>query len=356
MKIKHLFIIIWSIAIAIVPFFTSCTTDSDDIDIPITSDKNYLMPIIDWNAKTDEIKNNQNENYVMTSLTDNIYLFEYSGEEDIIISYQFDDDDNLQTSSIIMPNNNKNTSKIKNLLKGFNYIGDKNSHQIYSNTSINTAAMLLIGTGNNGKEYISLCFNSYTPSTNEDDENLPYVDLGLSVKWAKCNVNASSPEKTGGFYSWSEITTKPEYWRENYSYCNNVNQYSFKYTNPLANITGTKYDVATSKMGEGWRMPTRDEALELIYSCTWEQETINNITGAKITGPNGNNIFIPNTGYKKQRQEAASYMTHLWTSEAPSRSDEDAYTISISTNKNTEPELDIIWKAWGLQIRAVFEE
>ena len=32
-----------------------------------------------------------------------------------------------------------------------------------------------------------------------------FVDLGLSVMWASCNLGASSPEETGLFYSWGEV-------------------------------------------------------------------------------------------------------------------------------------------------------
>ncbi|WP_290091377.1 PEGA domain-containing protein, partial [uncultured Muribaculum sp.] len=35
-----------------------------------------------------------------------------------------------------------------------------------------------------------------------------YVDLGLSVKWAACNVGASSPEDYGNYYAWGETATK----------------------------------------------------------------------------------------------------------------------------------------------------
>ena len=51
-----------------------------------------------------------------------------------------------------------------------------------------------------------------TPDTpgGGDDEPIPdskkhkAVDLGLSVKWATCNVGASSPEEYGGYYAWGE--------------------------------------------------------------------------------------------------------------------------------------------------------
>ena len=41
--------------------------------------------------------------------------------------------------------------------------------------------------------------------------------------------------------------------------------------------------------------------------------------------------------------------TCLWTGESPSKSDEDAYMIDLLG----EPALNIEWKAWGLNVRAV---
>ena len=37
------------------------------------------------------------------------------------------------------------------------------------------------------------------------------VDLGLSVKWASCNIGAESPEDLGGYYAWGETEEKTEY-------------------------------------------------------------------------------------------------------------------------------------------------
>lgn len=35
-----------------------------------------------------------------------------------------------------------------------------------------------------------------------------YVDLGLSVKWATCNVGATSPHETGNLYAWGSVTQR----------------------------------------------------------------------------------------------------------------------------------------------------
>ena len=63
-----------------------------------------------------------------------------------------------------------------------------------------------------------------------------------------------------------------------------------------SSISGTKYDVAYVKWGNGWRMPTMDEVHELCVECSFEWTTINDISGLKVTGPNKNSIFLPATG------------------------------------------------------------
>ncbi|MBR2416136.1 MAG: hypothetical protein IKB11_05220, partial [Bacteroidaceae bacterium] len=57
-------------------------------------------------------------------------------------------------------------------------------------------------------------------------------------------------------------------------------------------------DVVTVKWGGSWRMPTTEEQHELIDKCTWEWTTLNGVNGYRVTGPNGNNIFLPAAGYR----------------------------------------------------------
>lgn len=123
------------------------------------------------------------------------------------------------------------------------------------------------------------------------------IDLGLSVNWASWNVGASSPEQYGDYYAWGETTTK-DYVYMTYTY------FTYKYYNEQtgyidigSNISGTKYDVARQKWGDSWRMPTSDECKELISKCTWAWTTYNGVKGYKVTGPNGNTIFLPAAGY-----------------------------------------------------------
>ena len=116
-----------------------------------------------------------------------------------------------------------------------------------------------------------------------------YVDLGLSVKWATCNVGASKPEDYGNYYAWGETTTKSSYTESN----------SKTYGKKMSDIAGNaQYDAARANWGGNWRMPTKAEMQELIDKCNWTWTTQNGVKGYKVTGPNGNSIFLPAAGYR----------------------------------------------------------
>lgn len=132
-------------------------------------------------------------------------------------------------------------------------------------------------------------------------EGDPYeaVDLGLSVKWANCNVGAKSPEEYGDYFAWGETTTKSDY-----SSSTSVTYGLFTSELESRGIIGsdgnltTEYDAATANWGSPWRMPTGVEQDELRNNCTWSWTTQNGVNGYKVTGPNGNSIFLPAAGYR----------------------------------------------------------
>lgn len=136
----------------------------------------------------------------------------------------------------------------------------------------------------------------------DDANHVHAVDLGLSVKWACCNVGADVPEGYGGYYAWGETEEKSNYIWSTYKYWSDKdgdgNVEEKEITNIGSNISGTSYDVAHVKWGGSWRMPTLDEIKELCNKCFWEWTTVNGVNGQKVTGPNGNSIFLPAAGYR----------------------------------------------------------
>ena len=129
----------------------------------------------------------------------------------------------------------------------------------------------------------------------EPDTDSRAIDLGLpsGIKWASRNVGATVPEEYGGYYAWGETEEKSSYYESNYLYYSNGS-----YTNIGSDISGTQYDVAHVKWGGSWRMPTPAEQRELRYNCTWTWTTLNGVNGYRVTGPNGNSIFLPAAGYR----------------------------------------------------------
>lgn len=117
------------------------------------------------------------------------------------------------------------------------------------------------------------------------------IDLGLpsGVKWASCNIGATTPEEYGAYYAWGEIEEKDDYTAAtNLYYQKNIGD----------DISATSYDVARHEWGGKWRLPTKTEQEELCSECSWEWATLNGVNGYRITGPNGNSIFLPAAGYR----------------------------------------------------------
>lgn len=131
-----------------------------------------------------------------------------------------------------------------------------------------------------------------------------YVDLGLSVKWATCNVGASKPEEYGDYFAWGEVKPKEVYDWSTYKWCNGSEESLTKYDGyfdifDISFELELSDDVAHTNWGGDWRMPTAEDFIELIEQCTWTRATLNGVKGRKVTGPNGNSIFLPDVGIRK---------------------------------------------------------
>ena len=136
-----------------------------------------------------------------------------------------------------------------------------------------------------------------------------YVDLGLSVKWATCNVGATKPEDYGDYFAWGETEPKSTYDWSTYKYCNGSYNTLTKYNNSSSYGTVDNKttldlidDAARANWGGSWRMPTDAELTELRENCTWTWTTQNGVYGYKVTskksGYTNKSIFLPAAGYR----------------------------------------------------------
>lgn len=131
-------------------------------------------------------------------------------------------------------------------------------------------------------------------------ETMEYVDLGLpsGIKWAKCDLGETSPEKYGDGYGWGETWTKTS-WEYYYYFTDIVKGQFTKYDSRDKRFFLEKEDdVAYLRLGEGWRYPTWNEVQELYDNCTVTESTLNGWPGVMFISKNNNNyIFF---GYWKK--------------------------------------------------------
>lgn len=125
-----------------------------------------------------------------------------------------------------------------------------------------------------------------------------YVDLGLpsGLKWATCNYGASSSSEYGGYLTYNGAFNAAKQW------------------------------------GGTWRLPTKSEFQELINNCTWTWTSQNGKNGYKVTGPNGNSIFLPAAGCRIDGSLNHAGSVGVYWSSTPYEGSNYAYRLSFSSS------------------------
>ena len=187
------------------------------------------------------------------------------------------------------------------------------------------------------------------------------IDLGLpsGLKWASFNLGASKPEEYGDYYAWGEV--EPHYesgtqsdgpvWKAgmeagynwaSYKWCMGLQGTLTKYCSDSSygyngftdnkTVLDSEDDAASMTLGGKWRMPTAAELTELRDNCSWEWTSMNGINGSKVTGPNGNSIFLPAAG--NGSGPSLNYVGQLgyyWSSSLDTDCSDNAWRILLSS-------------------------
>ena len=219
----------------------------------------------------------------------------------------------------------------------------------------------------NGVIVIKTKKGSTKSSKKKEKTTHEYVDLGLSVKWATCNMGADKPEEYGDYYAWGEVKPKSGYTWSNYRFFKNgtskndvkLSKYSLNLSygvDDRKDRLDPEDDVAHVKWGGNWRMPTKAEMDELRNNCTWEWTIINSVPGFKVTskkkGYKDRFIFLPAAGYKGVAKDVDEGLAaHYWTSSLGS-------IIYICADKlccfpNGSITSDMVFRYYGLPVRPV---
>ena len=232
-----------------------------------------------------------------------------------------------------------------------------------------------------------------------ESQEIEYVDLGLSVKWASCNLGANSPEEYGDYYAWGETET---YYQEGYAqenpqkhwksgkssgYSNDsyrfykseivseggfdteykgynkyisqkkADSYGFRGFYDDKTVLDPEDDVAHVKLGGKWRMPTNAEFTELINNCQCDWVTYKGVKGRKFTskktGYTDKWIFLPAVGYRDDdRLYYVGSFGDYWSSSLNTNNPYGAYYLSFNSGS---VETGYYSRCRGLSVRPVSE-
>lgn len=216
-----------------------------------------------------------------------------------------------------------------------------------------------------GKEFIAGKAYAYTLSDEENITQNVYnaVDLGLpsGTLWADRNVGANAPEAYGDYFAWGETEPKSYCSWSTYKWCKGSETTMMKYCtkSSFGTVDGKttldlEDDAAYVNMSAKWRMPTIAELQELMEICTTTWTTQNGVNGRKVTGPNGNCIFLPTAGYRYYGNlDGVGFDGGYWSSSLYESNPNNAYYL----NGNSD---DYDWldggRCWGQSVRAVMRK
>ena len=236
----------------------------------------------------------------------------------------------------------------------YGFYTDENAREIKLTTDAlyaRTFPLSMLQAGKSG--YINLptedVYDGWEPTFSGTLNGHDWVDLGLpsGIRWATCNVGASSPEDYGNYYAWGETSTKSDY----------NSSTSTTYGKKMSDIGGKDtYDVARKQWDGSWRLPTQAEFEELLDedNCTCEWTTQSGVNGYRVTSKiNGESIFLPAAGYRcfTLHYSAGSYGSY-WSS-TPHGSD-TGYACSLGFGRGGH---DTDWydREYGRSVRPVTE-
>ena len=256
-----------------------------------------------------------------------IFIFKPSNSGGDLSTYSHEMSDTIASDTVILPPSDESGS-LKNEV----------TQNISSSLSTKTSEL------NETKNESSSSSVSVSSATGTIGSH-GYVDLGLSVKWATCNVGASSPEAYGSYFAWGETTEKETYTKEN----------SKTYGESYGDISGySEFDAARANWGSSWRLPTKAEFQELIDNCTWTWTTYNGKKGYKVVSKkNNNSIFLPAAGYRSGSSlDLAGEGGYYWSSTPNESYTSGAYRLGFAGGSR-----DVGWdnRCDGQSVRPVSE-
>ncbi len=158
-------------------------------------------------------------------------------------------------------------------------------------------------------------------------QEMEYVDLGLSVLWAACNLGAEAASEVGALAGYGDVTAMQT--------TTSLSAYA------SCDLTDTAYDIAAAVDIDGdspmtSALPTADQIAELLAGTTQSWDTVDGVEGIRFTAANGNSIFLPAAGYRSGDELVENGAGYYWSGTISPTSSDYAKTLSFSSGSDAK--------------------
>ena len=328
----------------------SFTTSHENIPIELCTN---------WGMSRNEVVSFGDAYEIIDNTEDVVAFAATSHSRDTLMMYLFDSDSLYCTTIMVSSGVGGYDQLAENLLEGYYFMETQNEIDVFMNETYTTVAVSKIDNAELAISWVAVpqTVVDTTVTSTGVIAGHEYVDLGLSVKWATCNIGADVPDEIGYYFQNGE--THPEnsglFSWGSYDYWTDLNGNGFIDPDTeidflLPDISGTEYDAATVMWTETWRMPTSNEIQEMINNCQIESVVVSGHDCFRVTGPNGQSIVLPASGYKKSNgSTSGSNKAYIWSSTRHQLYEDEAYNGIIKVNSS----VSYMTKCKGLTIRPV---
>ena len=202
--------------------------------------------------------------------------------------------------------------------------------------------------------FVASCAVSF-PKATVDSRAVDILGSKYKIYWSSVNYGAENPQDFGTFVSWGEAAPKANYdWN---SYMVPLINWCGTEKDPLygvEDIANSEYDVVAESWGKGWRMPTVEEAYQLVATMTWTWTSEEGVYGYKVENPDsGKSIFFPVAGYYNDATHAhAGAKGRYWTSTLGEKA-YNAYSLDFTSDEYV---MDQHGRNLGFVIRPVLDK
>lgn len=171
-----------------------------------------------------------------------------------------------------------------------------------------------------------------------DSNPSDYVDMGEAGIWAKCNIGASKPGEAGIYFQWGDAEGIVKNFSDsNYKYSTG-NGYSKYNATDNKTTLDLEDDAAHVILGNGWRIPTKEDFTKLINACDleWLEDYPRGRHGMTfiLKSDPSKRLYFPAWGYYKgtmrynyEFEDETDAWGHYWSSSLDSPNGNPCYLL-----------------------------